>query len=259
MLYRRVMVSAADHFRELFLEVYGDLPRAGPGGDVHTTRALALVPGATPQNVLDLGCGPGAQTVALASALPHAQIVAVDRLPSMVDEANRRFAAAEFGERVVARVGDMAAPEVEPGSQDLVWSEGAIYNVGVTEALDAWRPLIAPGGSVAFTEAVWLVESPPKEIVDWWMQEYPAISDSAGVVARVEAAAYRVVSSFVLPGSAWWDEYYEPMQERIRQLRERLPDDPTAAEVAAGAEAEIDYFRRFSDSYSYEFFVVKPR
>ena len=89
-------------------------------------QALRLVPGPAPRTVLDLGCGPGAQTVALASALPEARLLALDLLPSMVDEANRRFAAAGFGDRVVAQVGDMAAPPVEPGTQDLIWCEGAI-------------------------------------------------------------------------------------------------------------------------------------
>lgn len=152
----------------------------------------------------------------------------------------------------------MAAPQVDAESQGLIWCEGAIYNLGVTEALDAWRPLLAPGGSVAFTEPVWLVESPPQEIRNWWSSEYPAISDSAGVEARVEAASYRTVTSFVLPASAWWDEYYRPMQDRVAGLKQRLPGDPVAGEVVNAAEAEIDYFKRFSDSYSYAFFIVQP-
>jgi SAM-dependent methyltransferase len=247
-----------DRSFDLFLEVYGTLPRAGPGGDAHTIRALGSVPGPPPSTVLDLGCGPGQQTLALASALPEARIVAVDLLPAMVEEADRRFTAAHLGDRVVAVVGDMGAPPVEPGSQDLIWSEGAIYNLGVTEAIEAWRPLLRAGGSVAFTEPVWLVDTPPKEIHDWWTSEYPPISDRAGVEARIRAASYRTVASFVLPASAWWDEYYRPMQDRIADLKERLPDDPIADEVIAEAAAEIDYFRRFSDAYSYEFFIVQP-
>ena len=220
-------------------------------------QALRLVPVPAPRTVLDLGCGPGAQTVALASALPEARLLALDLLPSMVDEANRRFAAAGFGDRVVAQVGDMAAPPVEPGTQDLIWCEGAIYNLGVTEALDVWRALLASGGSVAFSEPVWLVASPPRELAAWWSSEYPSISDRAGVVARIEAASYRVVASFVLPASAWWTEYYEPMRDRIAALAQRLPEDPIAREIVAAAEIEIGHFRRFSACYSYEFFIVR--
>lgn len=102
------------------------------------------------------------------------------------------------------------------------------------------------------------MESPPKEIHDWWSSEYPAISDHAGVEARIDAASYRTVASFVLPASAWWDEYYGPMQDRVASLRERLPDDPIAGDVVAAAEAEIGYFDLFSDCYSYEFFIVQP-
>lgn len=248
-----------DHAFGLFLEVYGTLPRAGPGGDEHTLRALALMLGSVPRTVLDLGCGPGAQTVALAKALPDAHIVAVDLLVPMVDEANRRLAAQGIEDRAAAVVGDMGAPPVAQGSQDLIWCEGAIYNLGVTEALRAWRPLLRTGGTVAFTEPVWLVDSPPKQIHDWWSSEYPAISPGEGVQARIDAASFRRVASFVLPASAWWDEYYGPMQNRIARLKKRLPDDPIAGQVASAAEVEIDYFRRFSDCYSYEFFIVQPR
>lgn len=66
---------------EVFLEVYGTLPRAGPGGDEHTRRALELVPGDAPRVVLDVGCGPGAQTLCLARALPQARILAVTCWP----------------------------------------------------------------------------------------------------------------------------------------------------------------------------------
>ena len=250
-------VDQTDRSFALFLEVYGTLPRAGPGGDEYTRRALGLVPGA-PKTVLDLGCGPGAQTMVLASALPEARIVAVDLLEPMVAETERRVTDAGLGDRVEVVVGDMAAPPVEPGTQDLIWCEGAIYNVGVTEALTGWRALLAPGGTVAFSEPVWLVDSPPGEVREWWTAEYPPMSDRAGVEARIAAASYRTVGSFVLPASAWWDEYYSPMQDRIADLRARLGDDPVAAEVADGAEAEIDMFGRYSDCYSYEFFIVQP-
>lgn len=242
----------------LFLEVYGTLPRAGPGGDEHTVRALASVPMTEPRTILDLGCGPGAQTTALASALPAARILGVDCLAAMVEEANRRFSVAGIDDRVEARVGDMAEPPVAPNSQDLIWCEGAIYFLGVTEALRRWRPLLHTDGAVAFTEPVWLVDSPPAEVREWWLSQYPAITHDAGVRTRIEAADYRTVTSFPLPASAWWDEYYQPMLTRIEELRARLPDDRTAIEVVTAAESEIDFFRRFSDCYSYAFFIVQP-
>jgi len=243
---------------ELFLEVYGTLPRAGPGGDEHTIRALSLVPGPAPRTILDLGCGPGAQTACLARALPEAEILAVDLLAEMVVEANRRFAVAGFERRVQAVVGDMAWPPVPPGSQDLLWCEGAIYNVGVTEGLRAWRPLLSAGGTVVFTEPVWLTDAPPEEVRAWWRSEYPGITDDSGIRSRIDMAGYRTSGSFVLPPSAWWNEYYEPMGARVEALRARLPGDPVAVEVVRSTEIEIDLFRRFADHYSYGCYIVQP-
>lgn len=253
------MAAGDDRALSLFLDIYGTLPRAGPGGTEHTLRALGLVPGTTPRAVLDLGCGPGAQTVALASALPEAHIVAIDVLPSMVERASRRFVESGIDDRVTAMAADMADPPIAPGSQDLIWCEGAIYNVGVTEALRRWRPVLGPGGCVAFTEPVWLVDAPPQEIRNWWRSEYPPITDVAGVRSRVDLAGYGTIASFDLPPSAWWDEYYEPMQTRIAELHSRLPDDVIAGEIVAAARTEIDHFRRYADCYSYAFFVVQPR
>ena len=159
---------------------------------------------------------------------------------------------------VEPRPGGATRPPVEPGTQDLIWCEGAIYFLGVTEALLAWRPLLRPGATVAFTEPVWLSESPPTEVRDWWLAEYPSITDDAGLRARVDAAGYQTVASFVLPASAWWDEYYGPMRGRVEEVRGRRPDDPAAAEAIREAEREIDMFRRFCDHYSYTFSVVQP-
>lgn len=242
----------------LFLEVYGTLPRAGPGGDDHTVRALDSVPGRAPSTVLDIGCGPGAQTEALARSLPGARILALDLLAAMARETKRRCTDAHLQNRVRALVGDMARPPVRTDGLDLIWCEGAIYFLGITDALRAWRPLLRPGGTVAFTEPVWLVDQPPAEVRAWWLSEYPAITDDEGVRSQIEAASCRTVASFPLPPSAWWDGYYDPMQARIEDLKARRPNDPSAVEVVATAETEIDMFRRFSGTYSYAFYVVQP-
>jgi len=247
------------HVFALFLEVYGSLPRAGPGAPHYTLRALELVPTPTIRRVLICGAGPGAETLDLAAALPDADLLAVDILPEMVAEGRRRVSAAGLAPRVHYEVADMLEPGAEAGSVDLVWCEGAIYNVGIEAALAAWRPLLSPHGAVAFTEPVWLKAERPDELSAWWQSEYPAITDVEGIRAHIERAGYALHATFNLGSDAWWDAYYAPMEPRIEALLAAHPDDDVAAGIAAMARKEIAMFRAYPDAYSYAFFIVTPR
>jgi ubiquinone/menaquinone biosynthesis C-methylase UbiE len=243
---------------ERFLELYGGLPRAAPGSEETTRRALALLPSGPRRRVLDLGCGPGAQTLTVASALPEATILALDILPQMVRETRRRCAGAGVRGRVMAVVADMGAPPVAEAAHDLIWSEGAIYNLGVEQALRLWRPLLAAGGSIGFTDVIWLRSDPPPEIVEWWTREYPAITNVDGVRHAISAAGFELMASFELSSDDWWNDYYGPLEAAIPAFVSRRRDDELAAEVAHDAATELEMHRRFGDWYSYGFFVVRP-
>lgn len=125
----------------------------------------------------------------------------------MVQQANRRITEAGLTDRAQAVMGNRAQLLVQPGSQDLIWCEGAIYFMGVAEALRTWRPLLAAGATVAFTEPVWLTEAPPPEVRSWWLSEYPSMSDDGQIRAEIDLAGYRTVASLALPASAWWDDW----------------------------------------------------
>ncbi len=253
-----MVADDADSFT-LFLELYGGLPRAAPGSDAATRRALALLPSGDRRAVLDLGCGPGAQTLSLADGLPEADIVALDILPMMVAETRRRCRRAGLGDRVVATVADMARPPVAPATCDLLWCEGAIYVLGVEAGLRLWRPLLAPGGCVVFSDALWLQPEPPGEVLDWWLGEYPAITGARGIRHAVESAGFEVIASFTLAEDDWWEGYYRPLEATIPRFLARHPDNQAAAAVAEGAAVEISMLRRFAAWYGYAFFVARPR
>jgi SAM-dependent methyltransferase len=243
----------------LFFELFSGLPRQGPGDAASTLRALALVPGVGPRSrILDVGCGTGRQTLALARAT-GATVVAVDTHPPFVGELNRRARAAGLGGCVEARVGDMRALDFPPGAFDLVWSEGAIYVMGFEAGLRGWRPLLAAGGHVAVTEVCWFRSDPPPECAAFWREEYPAIRDVADRLAAIEACGYETVGHFTLPASSWWDEYYRPLEARVSAFRERRRGEQDATALADQVAREIDVWRRFSDWYGYAFFVMRCR
>lgn len=240
--------------RAAFFEIHRGLPREGPGEGDSTLRALALC-GALPAapRVLDIACGPGAQSLDLAAALPDATIVALDAHAPFLAQLEARATAAGLAGRVTTRLGDMAALDFAPASFDLIWCEGAAYIMGVPAALAAWKPLLAPGGRLALTEAVWLRPDPPEEARRNW-EDYPAMGDVAATRTAFARAGYALLDDFVLPPSAW-RAYYGPIEARLELLESS--DDPAALAIRGEARAEIAAWRLYGDWFGYAFFVAR--
>ena len=247
----------ADRGAALFFELFSGLPRQGPGTAASTRRALGLVPGVGPRTrVLDVGCGTGAQTLVLALGSP-ARIVAVDNHPPFIDVLNREAHRLGVADRLEARVADMRRLGFPDRSFDLIWCEGAIYNVGVEAGLRDWRRLLRCDGHVALTEVCWRKPEPPAECAAFWEREYPAIRDTDALLEAVEACGYRTVGHFPLPASAWWDDYYRPLQDNLTAFRQRHRDARDAQELADQCQNEIDIWHAHSAFYGYEFLVLR--
>ena len=83
------------------------------------------------------------------------------------------------------------------------------------------------------------------------------MGDAGSVVDKVANAGYRVLGQFVLPESAWWDDYYKPMEARIASLRASYEGKPELLEELESHQREIDYYRRWSAHYGYLFVVAR--
>ena len=157
---------------------------------------------------------------------------------------------------VRAEVGDFARLDVPPRSVDLLWSEGAIYNLGWAEGLALWSPLVKPGGFLALSEATWLVPDPPEEVLARWSEWYPGMGTVESNREAAREAGLDVVDSFPLPASTWRD-FYAPLLKRCDELRE---DAERAADLRAAIDEtreEAAMYERHGDSYGYVFYILR--
>jgi ubiquinone/menaquinone biosynthesis C-methylase UbiE len=239
-----------------FLQIYGALPRAGPGSNSLTRRAFEMMPH-LPESprILDVGCGPGMQTIELLR-IGAGTVVALDFLPEMIDRVHVSAESAGVSDRLETVVQDMKEMTFPASSFDVVWSEGAIYNLGFEVGLKRFQEIIRPGGYVAVSEAVWLKPNPPSEVTDFW-REYPEIDSVAAKLEVIKRIGYEVVGHFVLPPAAWTDQYYDPMEQRIAGKAKDWAGIPEAKAVLGEARNEISIFRQFSDYFGYAFFVIR--
>ena len=244
-------------FWEIFFEVYENLPRQGPGNRACAARALGLcrdLPHSA--SILDLGCGVGGQTLQFAE-LASGTIVAIDSHAPSIKRLKAAIAERGLSQRVCAIVGDMACPKQPLGSFDLIWSEGALYNIGLRNALRVCHGLLRPGGYLAFTDAVWRKENPPPEVKAGFDLEYPTMGWLDDDVTAIRYCGFELVGHFSLPDEAWWDDFYTPMETRIAELRGNYANDVEASAILDQLAKEPEVHRRHFGFYAYEFFVAR--
>lgn len=241
---------------EPFLQIYGTLPRAGPGSNELTRKAFEQISDLpdSPQN-LDLGCGPGMQTVELLK-LSNGSVIALDFLPEMIARVQGDAELAGVADRLVTMQQDMNEMEFPPSSFDVIWSEGAIYNLGFESGLRKVKEFVKPGGYVAVSEVVWLKPDPPDKAVEFW-KAYPEIDTVEAKLGVIKHLGYELVDHFIFPPNAWTDLYYDPMAIRISEKEEEWKGMPEAEAVLDEARDEISVFQECSDYYSYAFFVMR--
>ncbi|MBD3306243.1 methyltransferase domain-containing protein [candidate division KSB3 bacterium] len=246
-----------DRMMEIFLEIHQDMPRQGPGNFDATRRAFAMLADLPPRpTILDIGCGPGKQTLEL-SQLTEGRIVAIDMHQPYLDTLAENARRAGVTERIEVVQRDMHALEVEAETYDLIWAEGSIYLIGFAQGLRTWKPFLKPGGYLAATELTWLNPNAPAEVKAFWEEEYPAMQTREHNLRIIQEAGYTLVGHFPLPESAWWEDYYTPLEQRLTAFRKQYADDSDAQTVIDAEQTEIDMYRNYADYYGYVFYVIQ--
>jgi SAM-dependent methyltransferase len=234
---------------EAFFTLHRDLPREGPGEPADVAWAAKVAGLAETAEIADVACGPGSDIAAWLEACPRGHVTALDLTPQFIAVARARWG---DDPRVTALCVDMARIM---NAHDLIWCAGAVYFLGVTEALTGWRRALKPGGVVAFSEPCWFGNARP-EAAQVLFADYPAMTDASGIADRVEAAGYQVLATRPLSDAAW-EAYYTPLDARIAALRTEA--DAALADVLDAAEAEAATWRAHRAEFGYLLTVARPR
>jgi ubiquinone/menaquinone biosynthesis C-methylase UbiE len=246
-----------DDFR-LLIDLHRAGMRQGPGGDAQTELALDLarVDRKAPLKLADIGCGTGASTLWLAKQL-NAQITAVDFLPEFLEDLSVRAEEAGVADRITTLSCSMDDLPFADEELDVIWAEGAIYNIGFEKGISEWRRFLKTGGVLVASEITWTTDSRPAEIQDHWEAEYPEIDAASSKVKVLEKHGYSPIGYFVLPEHCWLEEYYAPLQSRFEAFLSRHGNSEEARAIVHAEQKEIDLYRRFKAYYSYGVYIAK--
>lgn len=243
---------------KLLTDLHKEGHRQGPGGDAETERVLnlAMVDRTVPLKVADIGCGTGASTLVLAKLL-NARITAVDFLQEFLDMLDARAKSAGVADKITTLLCPMDSLPFRDEELDIIWSEGAIYNIGFERGVTEWRRFLKPGGLLVASEITWLTDSRPPELQKYWESEYPEIDAASAKIRILEKHGYAPIGYFVLPEHCWVEEYYRPLQARFDAFLNRNGNSQEAREIVAAEQREIALYERCKAYYGYGFYIAR--
>lgn len=235
--------------------LFGGMEKLGPGDNAHTMHVLRLLPRQDFRVIVDAGCGSGRQTLALARAL-GTPVHAVDNYQPFLDALARRAEEEQLGKLVCTHCMDMKdIPEAFP-LIDLLWSEGAAYNIGFANALSVWARALVPGGFAVVSELTWLEQdTAPTTVRDFFRVGYPEMRSTQQNADLATRAGYKLLGTHMLPREAWFEGYYDVLATRAKALLDHTAS--SVREFAAETIREIKVFEQSDDSYGYVFFLLQ--
>jgi ubiquinone/menaquinone biosynthesis C-methylase UbiE len=243
---------------ELIIDLHKDAERQGPGSEEDTLTALKLLnlQMDRPVQIADIGCGTGGQTMTLAKNL-NAHITAIDVLPGFLRKLNEKARQYELADKIATVEASMDDLPFRNAEFDIIWSEGAIYNIGFAAGLKKWKHLLKKGGYLAVSEITWTTQQRPVEIEEFWKKEYPEIDTASNKISLLEANGYTLIGFFYLGQDSWIQHYYQPLEASLESFLQRHDHSHLANKVVNETKAEIELYNRFKEFYSYGFYIAR--
>jgi SAM-dependent methyltransferase len=241
----------------LICEYFSSIERQGPGSPEVTIKALSFINNLSVNSrIADIGCGTGGQTMVLAQHT-KSLIEGIDLFPTFIELFNINACKFNLQQRVKGIVGSMDNLPFQEGELDLIWSEGAIYNIGFEKGLKEWHKFLREGGYIAVSEASWFTEERPAEINNFWQEAYPGIDTIPNKIAQMQKAGYIPVASFILPENCWTEHFYIPQVKAQEEFLKKYAGNKTAEELVANERHEAQLYHKYKDYYGYVFYVGK--
>lgn len=243
---------------DLLIDLHKYNVRQGPGGRAETELAmyLASLGFDTHYKIADIGCGTGAASLVLAEML-DVNITAVDFLQDFLDTLNDRARDAELDDRIETLCASMDDLPFEDASLDLIWSEGAIYNIGFAKGVQDWRQYLKPGGVLVASEITWTTDERPQALEEYWEHAYPEIDTASNKIGVLERAGYQPLGYFILPEHCWIDNYYAPLADSYEAFLHRHKELAAAKKLIEAEKNEVTLYREYKDYYSYGVYIAR--
>jgi ubiquinone/menaquinone biosynthesis C-methylase UbiE len=243
---------------DYFNEFYRRLDRQGPGDDKYTEMAFRLLENLPPEpKILDIGCGSGHQTLALARIAP-CEITAVDVYDGFLHKLQDNASQATLKGSITTLNASMFELPFADEQFDIIWSEGSIYIMGFENGLTSWKRFLKPGGYLVASEITWLCDDVPGELREFWDAAYAEMGTVTEKITVIEKCGYQVLAHLTLPEYGWLRNYYALMeQQKEGYLHDYGHIEEARKIIDSELDQEMNLYRKYKNYYGYVFYIMQ--
>ncbi|MBT8439362.1 MAG: class I SAM-dependent methyltransferase [Gammaproteobacteria bacterium] len=244
-----------EKYIEALITLHSGLQRQGPGDPDFSDFIIEQLPELPPHpRIADIGCGAGAGALILAGRY-QSKVKAVDLSKVFLNQMMQRARLEGLEDLIEPIECDMGKLDWEPGTIDLLWSEGAAYNISFEGALKAWRPLMAANGIAVISEMNYFSKDAPEIVAQYMKHAYPGIKTESENIELINSSGFKFLALHRLPSKAWWGNYYDPLREKIMALKDT--GDHVMRAVINEMGEEMKFFKAHQEDYGYTYYIMR--
>ena len=240
-------------------KIFESLPSLGPGDDEHTEKAFSIIaePPEGGGEILDVGCGRGAQTMVLARLCPSCRITATDIHQPFLDLVDEKAAAEGFSGRIKTVCASMDDLPFGEESFDMIWAAGCASIIGIENAIRYWKKLLKPGGYIMISDVFWFTQTPSDEAREFFAELHPGMMHEDKGFEIIRNAGLELAGSFRLPSRVWEETFYGKMRGKLGELEEEYADDEGALMIIGGLKRQTEIFEKYPDEFGNTYLVMR--
>jgi len=184
-------------------------------------------------------------------------IIGVDICPDFINIFNNNIKKSGLQERVNGIVGSMENLSFQEEEFDLIWSEGAIDNIGFEKGLNYWNGFLKKNGYIAVTCPSWFTKKRPSEIEKFWVDAVNGLDTIWDNISIMQNSGYNFIAAFTLPEKCWTDNYFIPREAAEKMVLEKYSGNKIAETYIKSDQYEVELYSKYKQYYGYVFYIGK--
>ncbi len=197
-------------------------------------EAFELLPEMEKPKILDLGCGSGLLTIEFAK-LSNGDIIAIDIDQVLLDRLNKKIKARNLTSRILTKRMDLLKNDFPENYFDIVWEAGVVQIIGFKKSFEACHRILKVGGYLVLGQAIKTMDKNRDLITKY---------------------GFNLIKQLNWPEGCWWTEYYEPLDNKIKEIRKEKKDPHLFKNIEA-IEAEIRWVKANPNESDCAYYILQ--